>query len=189
MLAGSSADDNMARSTTGEIDYGMRRAWGRGRDTSGWPYSDECIAYSRENRQDTSTKPGGHDHLKGHVGAWSPRQPQWQHWGALWFTGAGCSCARWQTGTDAAHGWWALERVQRGCEREEVVAACMVVRGWVARDEWVVVGARARRCTERSLGVARHGWSLERRRAKCGTDGWTLAVEGAFMLLERGRGA
>jgi hypothetical protein len=23
-------------------------------------------------------------YLKGHVGEWLPRQPQWQHWGELW---------------------------------------------------------------------------------------------------------
>ena len=27
-------------------------------------------------------------YLKGQLGAWLPRQPQWQHWGELWFTGA-----------------------------------------------------------------------------------------------------
>jgi len=47
-------------------------------------------------------------YLKGHVGAWSPRQPQWQHWGALWLTDeqlvlvAECIA----TGTEAADGEW-----------------------------------------------------------------------------------
>lgn len=25
-------------------------------------------------------------YLNGQVGAWAPLHPQWQHWGALWFT-------------------------------------------------------------------------------------------------------
>jgi len=89
-----------------------------------------------KRRDDGSTGHGGHDHLKGHVGAWSPRQPQWQHWGALWFTGMGCSCAWWQTGVVSADGrWCAVERVQRVCERGAMEVEGIVAVGGATRGE------------------------------------------------------
>lgn len=72
-------------------------------------------------------------HLKGHDGAWAPRQPQWQHWGA--------EAARMQAAGSAAGHWAAAEGAPVGCEcaedateRAEVglmgAVACMVDGGW-----------------------------------------------------------
>lgn len=60
----------------------------------------------------------GRAHLNGHVGAWSPRQPQWQHCGRFWLHGVACaSTCRWTgAGADAVGGCAREDGGQRGCE-------------------------------------------------------------------------
>lgn len=89
-------------------------------------------------------------YLNGQFGAWSPRQPQWQHWGALCVTyvvhSAAAAAARIDAGTAAARCAWhaaagaaAAEPVWQGVAG----AACMAVGGcgWVE-------DARAVRCEQ-----------------------------------------
>ena len=80
-------------------------------------------------------------YLNGQFGAWSPRQPQWQHWGALWVTkvvhSSTAAPLRISVGMGAARGGWHDEEV--ACDDEAqwrvACAACMavVVRsgGWL----------------------------------------------------------
>ena len=65
-------------------------------------------------------------HRNGQFGAWSPRQPQWQHWGALWVT------ALVQTAWSPL---WSSTGVCATVERglEELLGAEYMVAGW-----WVV---------------------------------------------------
>jgi len=37
-------------------------------------------------RSNVQTHAGAGVYLKGQLGEWAPRQPQWQHWGELWLT-------------------------------------------------------------------------------------------------------
>lgn len=73
-------------------------------------------------------------YLNGQLGAWSPRQPQWQHWGALWVTAdvqaAVGAAQRSRAGAAArcAAGEWASAR-RVACEAGAV--ACMAVDGWL----------------------------------------------------------
>lgn len=67
-------------------------------------------------------------YLKGHVGAWAPRQPQWQHWGALWLTAlvhSGVAAAtRWDAGRDAG-------AVRLEAPTGAAAEACMAAEGWI----------------------------------------------------------
>ena len=66
-------------------------------------------------------------HLNGHVGAWAPRQPQWQHWGRPRFWGAP-SAAEWEeAGADASCGLCArAAAVRNAWASERAAVVCMV---------------------------------------------------------------
>ncbi len=75
----------------------------------------------------------GRDYLKGHVGAWAPRQPQWQHWGELAAVGQGVASTAYGTGVVPEGSSDARGCDEDATEREETIAvdadACMVVVG------------------------------------------------------------
>lgn len=69
--------------------------------------------------------------LKGHVGEWLPRQPQWQHWGLLQLTGlvyaseSEVDASRVDTGDDeeydaCAMGNWEVEETQGDDDEENI---------------------------------------------------------------------
>ena len=63
--------------------------------------------------------------MKGQLGACAPRQPQWQHWGAVEGAGHGAAATARETGGHASgDDEGAVARVQRGVEQ---AVACMVV--------------------------------------------------------------
>ncbi|KAF8890098.1 hypothetical protein BD779DRAFT_1705634 [Infundibulicybe gibba] len=77
-------------------------------------------------------------YLKGHVGEWLPRQPQWQHWGELWFTQmvvvmvvVGCGCGP----SDAI--WWVVIEASRAMEVDEA----NMVEERNDEEEWKMDGA------------------------------------------------
>lgn len=91
------------------------------------------------------------DYLNGQLGAWSPRQPQWQHWGALWLTkvvhGAGAALC---IATGVVIGGWldaSWVRVEQHAGEDEQATA------WVYMLV-VVEGMRRRRRRWRRLGGA-----------------------------------
>ena len=89
------------------------------------------------------------DYLKGHVGAWAPRQPQWQHWGELAAVGQGVAPTAYGTGAAPEGGSGPRCGDEGATEREETIAtdadACMVAGGWVVTGGGGGSGARHRR--------------------------------------------
>ena len=69
-------------------------------------------------------------HRNGQFGAWSPRQPQWQHWGELADVGQGAESTAQETGIAPVEGIDACGCDEGATEREtQMVAgadACMV---------------------------------------------------------------
>ena len=76
-------------------------------------------------------------YLKGQVGAWAPRQPQWQHWGALCESDGLVvldECIA--TGTEAADVVWHDASMAARCDEEcmmfvEVVLEVLESCGWL----------------------------------------------------------
>ena len=68
--------------------------------------------------------------MNGQVGAWAPRQPQWQHWGELADVGQGAESTAQETGIAPVEGIDACGCDEGATEREtQMVAgadACMV---------------------------------------------------------------
>ena len=83
-------------------------------------------------------------YLNGHVGAWAPRHPQWQHCGALWLTArllASEVVVCMAMGADAGEGGW------HGAEVEKMVVCCdeCMVRSRLVRGEGGCVAMSGRR--------------------------------------------
>lgn len=78
------------------------------------------------------------DYLKGQVGAWAPRHPQWQHWGELADVGQGAESTAQGTGT-APMGADAdgCDETADATERETGTAADADAKACMA-DVWVV---------------------------------------------------
>ena len=115
------------------------------------------------------------DYLKGHVGAWAPRQPQWQHWGELAAVGQGVAPTAYGTGAAPEGGSGPRCGDEGATEREETIAtdadACMVAGGWVGWLQAVVVvvvasggggGGSEEGSEERESGDGK--WLVRRRR-------------------------